>query len=88
MAPIGRSVVVAGYAAVTLAIVLGGWFRFWINGRRFRRRTIAGLQRFPTYGAAVFIQFWERVVISLATVLMAAAVVAGIGLTMMIYYQA
>jgi hypothetical protein len=87
VAPIDRSVTTTGYIAIALTIALAAWIRFWINGRRFRRRTIGGGQRFSTYGTAVFTQLWERVVISLATVLIAAAVLVGIGLTLMIYNQ-
>jgi hypothetical protein len=87
VAPIDKSVTTAGYVAIALTIGLAGWIRFWINGRRFRRRTIGGGQRFATYGTALFTQLWERVVISLATALMAAAILVGIGLSLMIYNQ-
>lgn len=87
MAPIDKSAATAGYLVIALAIALCGWIRFQINGRRFRRRTIGGGQRFPTYGTAVLARLWEGLVMSLATALMAAAALGAIGLTMILYSQ-
>lgn len=71
---------VAAYIAIAVVLIVGGWCRFQINARRFRRRTIGGAQRFPSYGAAVFTQFWEGLVMSVANLAIVAAVLVGAGL--------
>jgi hypothetical protein len=77
--------VVGAYIVIGLVLLLTGWCRFQINGRRFRRRTIGGDQRFPSYGAAVVTQLWEGLVMSFSTIFMAAAVISAIGLGIMLY---
>jgi hypothetical protein len=80
------SVVTAGYLVVVLTVMLGGWCRYQINGRRFRRRTITGAQRFKTYGSAVVTVLWEGIVSSIATLFIGLAAVGGIVLTVMVYW--
>jgi ABC-type phosphate/phosphonate transport system permease subunit len=79
---------VGAYIVIALVLVLTGWCRFQINGRRFRRRTIGGGQRFPSYGAAVITQLWEGLVMSFASVFMGAAVIMAIGLAVLLYRYA
>ncbi len=77
---------IAGYTGVALTIVLCGWCRFQVNRRRFRRRTIAGAQRFNSYGSAVATQLWEGLLMSFATAFMGIAVLCGIALTVALYW--
>ena len=85
MIPIDRSVALAAFLGIGLALLLGAWCRFQINGRRFRRRTIGGGQRFASYSAAVFTQAWEGLAMGLATLLMAFAAVGAIWLVVIVY---
>jgi hypothetical protein len=75
----------AGCVVVGLTVLLSGWCRYQINGRRFRRRTITGAERFPSYGSAVFVRLWEGLVMSVATVLMWLAALGGAVLAVMLY---
>jgi ABC-type phosphate/phosphonate transport system permease subunit len=77
---------VGAYMAISLVLLFTGWCRFQINGRRFRRRTIGGGQRFPSYGAAVITRLWEGVVMSFASIIMAAALVTAFGLGIVLYH--
>lgn len=81
------SVIAAAYIVLGLGVLLAGWCRFQINSRRFRRRTIGGGQRFPSYGSAVFTQLWEGLVMTAATVYIGVAVLVGLGLTALIVYE-
>jgi hypothetical protein len=72
------------YTVMGLALILGGWCRFQINGRRFRRRTIGGGERFPTYAASVLTRLWEGLGMSVATLVMAFALFAGAVLTVVL----
>jgi hypothetical protein len=85
MRPVEGVQVLLDWTGITLALVMGAWYRFQINARRFRRRTIGGGQRFPTYATAVFTQLWEGIVIWGATLLMAAAAVGGLWLAIAHY---
>jgi hypothetical protein len=78
--PIDVPEAIAAYVVIALTLFLGGWCRFQINARRFRRRTIGGGQRFPSYGAAVLTRLWEGVVMSCATIFMFSAILVGLGL--------
>lgn len=85
MTPIDRPTAFAALLAIGLTLVLGAWCRFQINGRRFRRRTIGGGQRFPSYRAAVFTQAWEGLTMGLAKLLMGLAAVGAIWLIVILY---
>jgi hypothetical protein len=85
MRPIDVAEAVGAYVVLGLVLLLTGWCRYQINGRRFRRRTIGGGQRFPSYGAAVVTQLWEGLVMSFSTIFMAAALISAIGLGIMLY---
>lgn len=85
MVPLDASVATAAFIVVGLTVVLTGWCRYQINGRRFRRRTMTGAQRFPSYGSAVFTQLWEGLVMSVATVLMWLAFLAGAALAIILF---
>ena len=78
MKGMGIPEVVAVYLAIAVGLVIAGWGRFQINGRRFRRRTIGGGQRFPSYGSAVFTQLWEAVAMSAANLMILAALLIGV----------
>jgi hypothetical protein len=80
------SVATAGYVVVALTLLLGGWCRYQINGRRFRRRTITGAQRFRTYGSAVLTQLWEGLAFGFATLFMGLALLGAIVLTVAVYW--
>jgi len=78
MKAIGIPEVVAVYLAIAVVLVIAGWGRFQINGRRFRRRTIGGGQRFPSYGNAVITRLWESIAISAANLMIVAALLIGV----------
>ena len=82
MTGVGVPEAVAASIVIASVLALGGWCRFQINGRRFRRRTIGGGQQFPSYTSAVFTQLWERLLMSFATLLMIGAILCGLGLAM------
>lgn len=48
--------------------------RYWVNRRRFNRRGWGGLQHFSTYGKALFTIIFERVLILVAFLFIAAAI--------------
>lgn len=87
MPALDASVAAAGYVVVVLTLILCGWCRYQINGRRFRRRTSTGAQRFRTYGSAVLTTLWEGIVGSIATVCIWIAVLGGILLTLVVYWS-
>ena len=78
MKAMGIPEVVAAYLAIAVVWLIAGWGRFQINGRRFRRRTIGGGQRFPSYGNAVFTQLWEAVAMSAANLMIVAVFLIGV----------
>jgi len=45
-----------------VAIILGGYLRYWINKNRFDRRNPSGLQQFTSYNKSLAITGFERVV--------------------------
>jgi hypothetical protein len=85
MVPLDASVETAAFIVVGLTVVLTGWCRYQINGRRFRRRTMTGAQRFSSYGSAVFTQLWEGLVMSVATILMWLALLGGAALAIILF---
>jgi hypothetical protein len=85
MVPVDASVETAAFIVVGLTVVLTGWCQYQIKGRRFRRRTMTGAQRFLSYGSAVFTQLWEGLVMSVATILMWLALLGGAALAIILF---
>tara|TARA_R110000744_G_scaffold90708_1_gene176128 strand:- start:12261 stop:12560 length:300 start_codon:yes stop_codon:yes gene_type:complete len=44
-----------------IALVIGIGLRYWINRRKFYRRSVAGLEGFSSYEKSVFVRFLERI---------------------------
>jgi hypothetical protein len=58
-----------------LFLIAGVWIRYMIAGRRFRRRGVAGLQHFKSYGRAVLTTFMERLFNLIAILLIIFAII-------------
>jgi hypothetical protein len=43
-------------------LVIGAAMRYWVNRRRFNRRTITGIQVFSNYEKAVTLTYFEKLV--------------------------
>ena len=58
-----------------LLVAVGIALRYWVNRRRFYRRTYGGIQQFSSYGKAVFVRFAERILMLLSVVFFIAALI-------------
>ena len=52
---------VASLVIGIIFLVAGLGLRYWINRRKFYRRSAAGVEMFSRYSTAVFVRFLERV---------------------------
>ena len=44
-----------------IALIIGGSLRYWINRRKFYRRSAMGVEGFSSYEKSVVITFFEKV---------------------------
>ena len=52
-------------ATIIFGVVLlsaGGGGLFWVNGRSFNRRNVAGIEEFESYGKALGIRAMEKII--------------------------
>ncbi len=56
-------------------LFIGLLLRYWIGKRRFKRRSIAGLQQFRNYHQALLVSLVEKVLNILGTVLILAGII-------------
>ena len=64
---------------IILGIVLisaGLAIRYKIRQRKFKRRSLAGLEWFPSYGKAVITRLWEGIAFFLAGLMIAAGLLS------------
>jgi hypothetical protein len=63
--------------AGVVLVIAGGWARFWVGRREFRRRNRAGIEEFRSYGGLIATKGIETVARLLGTLMIVGGLVLG-----------